>query len=955
MGLHRAVASLTRPGGTAVLTGAEPVDSDGNPLAPADVWGHDHLWWLDRMVRTNQPLVERMTLVWHDWFATSLEGVSQQQLMLDQNALFRRSALGSFRQLVLDVTANPAMIIWLNLNENRLGRPNENYARELMELFTLGADRGAYGESDVTPGWHARSPAGPTTGARSWARTTSATSPPATTRARRRSSARPAPSPGRRRCRCACRTPCTPPSSSRSCGATSSLPRRPPRSSSPWAGVRGRAATRCGRCSRRSSSTRSCTRVRGWSSRRWCSWPGFCARSASRSTTEDWWWLCQTAGQRLFAPARRGRLGPRALARLGNGARPLADRGAGCSAAATSREPAYTEYDATETAQQAVATALGFWGNPGRDQRDVGRSHQLRRRLRQRRHGELAAAPVPRQRARTRSASSSVPPPTSRCHDADHVRLRRLVPRAPAAERRGSGRPGTSGDRARHAHAGRQRPDPPELRVQDRGTGLRRLRRREPGSQGIRGGHRRGCRRPRRDERVLVSVFLSGGADSMTVLAPTGDPALRDAPPDAGDEPLGGQRLRRRRLACAGIRRLRGLATLHGEGKLTVMPAVGYTGANQSHFTSRHYWEVGETNPNGRWGWLGRFLDRHGADDNPLQGVTLGSALQPVLAASQVPVATVPQPSSYYFYGPGVSDPVAGQMLDAFGDLGELTTADANLAYARRAVATTSRLREQLVPFQNGFTTPVTYPAGTLRGAAQGAGGDDRRRPSAARGGARGRRELRHPRQPGRGPRHAHAGHQLEPAGVPARPRGARTGRPGARARVERVRPAGRGERVGHRPRRRGDGLRDGRQCLGRDDRRVPRTLRSRQRREPAAHVGLPLGLQLAAGAMARRGRRAAHPERGRCSRAFRLSRREDGARSAGGRRGGGGAGSLRGRPGSADRRGRRGPTPAASLRRARPRADAKALPRCRAGRGHAGAVRACVSRHGARRRRASC
>ncbi len=149
MGLRAAVASLTRPVGQAQLVGAEPVDDDGNPLAPEDVYGHDHLWWLDRMVRTNQPLVERMTLIWHDWFATSLDGVSQQNLMLDQNELFRRSPLGSFDQLLRDVTQDPAMILWLNLAENTRWNPNENYAREVMELFTLGADRGAYTEDDI--------------------------------------------------------------------------------------------------------------------------------------------------------------------------------------------------------------------------------------------------------------------------------------------------------------------------------------------------------------------------------------------------------------------------------------------------------------------------------------------------------------------------------------------------------------------------------------------------------------------------------------------------------------------------------------------------------------------------------------------------------------------------------------------------------------------------------------
>ena len=149
LGLHREVAALTRPSGPPTLTGAPPTDEDGYPLVPEDAWGHDHLWWLDRMVRTDQPLVERMTLVWHDWFATSNDGVGQQSLMLQQNELFRRSALGSFDQLAHDMTQDPAMIVWLNLNENTRWNPNENYARELMELFTLGADRGAYTEQDV--------------------------------------------------------------------------------------------------------------------------------------------------------------------------------------------------------------------------------------------------------------------------------------------------------------------------------------------------------------------------------------------------------------------------------------------------------------------------------------------------------------------------------------------------------------------------------------------------------------------------------------------------------------------------------------------------------------------------------------------------------------------------------------------------------------------------------------
>jgi hypothetical protein len=141
-----AVEALTRVSGDATLTGAAPRDQSGNPIDPHNVWGHDHLWWLDRMVRGDQPLVERMTLLWHDWFATT---DVDQSLALAQNATLRRCALGSFLDLANEVTKDPAMLVFLNGIENRRGRPNENYARELMELFTLGADRGAYTETDV--------------------------------------------------------------------------------------------------------------------------------------------------------------------------------------------------------------------------------------------------------------------------------------------------------------------------------------------------------------------------------------------------------------------------------------------------------------------------------------------------------------------------------------------------------------------------------------------------------------------------------------------------------------------------------------------------------------------------------------------------------------------------------------------------------------------------------------
>jgi hypothetical protein len=149
LGLEGAVNALVYPVGAEQFLGTPATDNDGNPLQPEDLWGHDHCFWLDRMVRTNQPLVQRMALIWHDWFATSDNGVGSAKMMLEQYELFRAYGRGSFEDLLRRVTINPAMLTWLNGIDNRKNAINENYAREVMELFTLGADRGAYSEQDV--------------------------------------------------------------------------------------------------------------------------------------------------------------------------------------------------------------------------------------------------------------------------------------------------------------------------------------------------------------------------------------------------------------------------------------------------------------------------------------------------------------------------------------------------------------------------------------------------------------------------------------------------------------------------------------------------------------------------------------------------------------------------------------------------------------------------------------
>jgi len=115
-------------------------------------------WWLYCILNGPVPLLEKLTLFWHNHFATSIAKVQRTDLMFNQNKLIRQHALGKFRPFLGDMSRDPAMLVWLDSNSNVKGKPNENYARELMELFSLGV--GHYTEKDIREaaraftGWH---------------------------------------------------------------------------------------------------------------------------------------------------------------------------------------------------------------------------------------------------------------------------------------------------------------------------------------------------------------------------------------------------------------------------------------------------------------------------------------------------------------------------------------------------------------------------------------------------------------------------------------------------------------------------------------------------------------------------------------------------------------------------------------------------------------------------------
>jgi Protein of unknown function (DUF1800) len=136
----------------------ELLDATGEEFAKADETDKLRAWWVSAMLHGGHPLREKMVLFWHNHFATSVAKVQSGLLIFRQNQLLRMHALGRFGPLLTGISRDPAMLVWLDSNQNVKSHPNENFAREVMELFTLGV--GNYTEKDVPEaaraftGWH---------------------------------------------------------------------------------------------------------------------------------------------------------------------------------------------------------------------------------------------------------------------------------------------------------------------------------------------------------------------------------------------------------------------------------------------------------------------------------------------------------------------------------------------------------------------------------------------------------------------------------------------------------------------------------------------------------------------------------------------------------------------------------------------------------------------------------
>ena len=247
---------------------------------------------------------------------------------------------------------------------------------------------------------------------------------------------------------------------------------------------------------------------------------------------------------------------------------------------------------------------------------------------------------------------------------------------------------------------------------------------------------------------------------------------------------------------------------------MSVAPAIGYSSPDQSHFTSRHYWEVGGLQPREVTGWIGRLLDRIGTADNPLQGLSLDGSLSPALASHTVPVAAIDGPS-YDLWARDVWGKPEDLIYGAVGDLGRRAAVgkDAGRAAAGAAAAQAMALKAQLDPFSGEeIVPPVAYPQGedTWFGeslsalAAMLASGLPIRCAALS---APGRFDT-HDNQAESFDTDLQDDHRHDRR-LPGRPRGARARRPGHHPGLVGVRAPPRGERLRHRPRRRRRRLRD--------------------------------------------------------------------------------------------------------------------------------------------------
>jgi len=204
---------------------------------------------------------------------------------------------------------------------------------------------------------------------------------------------------------------------------------------------------------------------------------------------------------------------------------------------------------------------------------------------------------------------------------------------------------------------------------------------------------------------ILISLFMQGGLDSLSLLAPAGDPLYEKLRPTLAVAPGSGVQFRED-PGLTWHPSATSIASLHNAGKVTVFPGVGYGDPDLSHFTSRHYWEVGATDASLNTGWMGRFLDVYGDATNPFQGLSMDGQINPTLATVKNPTAAIDQPNNFAVYLNGVWGDAAEWTLDAASRLGDNQrhSKDPAIKQVASAASEVGIVRRTLKPWSNAAT-----------------------------------------------------------------------------------------------------------------------------------------------------------------------------------------------------------------------------------------------------------
>jgi uncharacterized protein (DUF1501 family) len=222
---------------------------------------------------------------------------------------------------------------------------------------------------------------------------------------------------------------------------------------------------------------------------------------------------------------------------------------------------------------------------------------------------------------------------------------------------------------------------------------------------------------------VLVTVFLPGGCDLLDTIVPASQygryadlrPGLKIDQPAA----LGSTGLAVNPHLTEGVNG--GIKGLFDAGKLGLLPGIDYANPDLSHFHSRHFWETGLITPESATGWLGRWLDRAGSKDNPLQGVSMDASLSPVLRSGGAPVAAVSSPDDAQFWIPDVWGDSYDRTMEAWTQIASQRPYQPGAAASYAAARQAKNVADILAPYQkNGDTGAdplagsVAYPEGDL-------------------------------------------------------------------------------------------------------------------------------------------------------------------------------------------------------------------------------------------------